>query len=106
MPQTGHGLSGTNYATDGDGSPMTPAPIPNRYDQMALLFDWVEKSIAPGMSVVVTGDDRSLLLPRIPRIRGDGRSSRRRHFLPVHAGWRQAHSPRRQRSASGIVDAS
>jgi feruloyl esterase len=70
MPQTGHGLSGTSYNTDGTGKSITPAPIPNRYDQTALLFDWVERGTAPPMSVVVTAGDRSLPLcsyPSYPR---------------------------------------
>jgi len=70
MPQAGHGLSGTSYGVDGTGKTITPAPIPNRYDQHALLFDWVEKNIAPPMSVVVTAGERSLPLcsyPAYPR---------------------------------------
>jgi feruloyl esterase len=70
MPQTGHGLSGMSYNTDGTGKAITPAPIPNRYDQTALLFDWVERGIAPPMSVVVTAGERSLPLcsyPSYPR---------------------------------------
>ena len=70
MPQTGHGLSGTSYNTDGTGKTITPAPIPNRYDQTALLFDWVERGAAPPMSVVVTAGERSLPLcsyPSYPR---------------------------------------
>jgi feruloyl esterase len=74
MPQAGHGLSGTGYTTDGNGRALTPAPIPNRYDQTALLFDWVERQIAPPMSVVLTAGDRSLPLcsyPQYPRyVRG------------------------------------
>jgi len=70
MPQTGHGLSGTSYGTGGDGKPVASAPIPNRYDQWGLLFDWVEKGVAPGMSVVVSAGERSLPLcsyPTYPR---------------------------------------
>ena len=70
MPQTGHGLSGTSYTTDGTGKTITPAPIPNRFDQTALLFDWVERGTAPPMSVVVTAGERSLPLcsyPSYPR---------------------------------------
>ena len=70
MPQTGHGLSGTSYSVDGTGKAITPAPIPNRYDQTALLFDWVETRRRPPMSVVVTAGDRSLPLcsyPTYPR---------------------------------------
>ena len=72
MPQTGHGLSGTNYTVDGEGRTIPALPIPNRYDQVALLFDWVENKKAPGMSVTVTANDRSLPLcsyPSYPRFR-------------------------------------
>jgi feruloyl esterase len=70
MPQTGHGLSGTSYNVAGDGKPVASAPIPNRYDQTSLLFDWVENNIAPGMSVTVTAGEKSLPLcsyPTYPR---------------------------------------
>jgi feruloyl esterase len=66
MPQTGHGLSGNNYTTDGEGRTIAAAPIPNRYDQVGLLFDWVEKGVAPGMSVTVTAGERSLPLCSYP----------------------------------------
>ena len=72
MPQTGHGLSGTNYNVDGEGRTIPSLPIPNRYDQVGLLFDWVEKGVAPGMSVTVTANDKSLPLcsyPSYPRFR-------------------------------------
>ena len=70
MPQAGHGLSGNSYTTDGTGKTQTPVPIPNRFDQVALLFDWVEKNVAPSMSVVVTAGERTLPLcsyPSYPR---------------------------------------
>ena len=70
MPQAGHGLSGNSYNVDGTGASITPTPIPNRYDQWGLLFDWVEKQMAPPMSVVVTAGERSLPLcsyPTYPR---------------------------------------
>jgi hypothetical protein len=70
MPQAGHGLSGNSYSVDGTGRTITPAPIPNRYDQTALLFDWVERQVAPPMSVELTAGDRSLPLcsyPAYPR---------------------------------------
>ena len=72
MPQTGHGLSGANYTVDGEGRTIPSLPIPNRYDQHALLFDWVEKGQAPGMSVTVTAGEKSLPLcsyPAYPRYR-------------------------------------
>ena len=48
LPQTGHGLTGTNYTTDGDGKKLEAKPIPNTFDRLALLTDWVEKGAAPG----------------------------------------------------------
>jgi hypothetical protein len=79
MPQTGHGLAGNNYSVDGNGRAIPASPIPNRYDQLGLLFDWVEKGQAPGMSVTVTAGDRSLPLcsyPSYPRFRtGDVQSA-------------------------------
>ena len=59
LPQTGHGLTGTNYTTDGDGKKLEAKPIPNTFDRLALLTEWVEKGIAPGKSVRITGGDRS-----------------------------------------------
>lgn len=73
MPQTGHGLSGSNYTVDGEGKAIPSAPIPNRYDQIGLLFDWVEKGVAPGMSVTVTAGEKSLPLcsyPTYPKYQG------------------------------------
>ena len=70
MPQAGHGLSGTSGPMDGDGKPVTAAPIPNTFDRLALLFDWVEKGTAPAMQVTVTAGERSLPLcsyPTYPR---------------------------------------
>ena len=48
LPQTGHGLSGTNYTTDGDGKQLEAKPVPNTFDRVALLTDWVENGKAPG----------------------------------------------------------
>ena len=73
MPQTGHGLSGTNYGQTGDGRTIPAAPIPNRYDQVGMLLEWVENGTAPGMSVIVTAGEKSLPLcsyPAYPRYRG------------------------------------
>jgi feruloyl esterase len=73
MPQAGHGLSGTNYGQTGDGRTIPTAPIPNRYDQVGLLLDWVENGRAPAMSVTVTAGDKSLPLcsyPTYPRYQG------------------------------------
>ena len=66
LPQTGHGLSGTNYATSGDGTPLAVAPVPNGWDRLAMLFDWVERGVAPGMSITVTAGEKSLPLCSYP----------------------------------------
>jgi hypothetical protein len=57
--QTGHGLTGTNYTTDGDGNKLEAKPIPNTFDRLALLTEWGEKGTAPGKSVKVTAGEKS-----------------------------------------------
>ena len=86
MPQTGHGLSGTNYTTDGEGRTIPSAPIPNRFDQLALLFDWVEKGVAPGMSVTVTAGEKSLPLCSYPTYPGIAAELRRRQARIAASG--------------------
>jgi feruloyl esterase len=66
MPQAGHGLSGTNHTVDGQGRAIASAPIPNRYDQLGLLFEWVENKVAPGMSAIVTAGEKTLPLCSYP----------------------------------------
>jgi feruloyl esterase len=66
FPQTGHGLSGTNYAVDGDGKTVPSTPIPNSWDRVSLLINWVERGVAPGMSEVVTAGGKSLPLCSYP----------------------------------------
>ena len=66
LPQTGHGLTGTNYTPDGDGKKLEAKPIPNTFDRLALLTDWVEKGAAPGKAIKVTAGDRSLPMCSYP----------------------------------------
>jgi hypothetical protein len=66
IPQTNHGLSGMNYTTDGDGRTIEAAPIPNTYDRLPILTDWVEKKVAPPKQLTVTGATRSLPLCNYP----------------------------------------
>lgn len=66
LPQTGHGLSGNNYATDGNGKQIESKPIPNTFDRFALLVDWVENGKAPGKSVQVTAGARGLPMCSYP----------------------------------------
>jgi feruloyl esterase len=75
IPQTGHGLSGANYSIDGQGKTISTAPIPNTFNRLAVLIDWVEKKVVPGKSLTVTAGTRSLPLcsyPAYPRyVSGD-----------------------------------
>jgi hypothetical protein len=66
LPQANHGLMGTNYSVDGDGKSISTGPIPTGFNRFNLLVDWVEKGIAPLMSVTVTGGDRSLPMCSYP----------------------------------------
>jgi feruloyl esterase len=56
LPQTNHGLMGSNYGVDGDGKSIPVAPIPNTYDRFALLVDWVENHKAPDHPIVTAGE--------------------------------------------------
>jgi pimeloyl-ACP methyl ester carboxylesterase len=66
IPQVGHGLSGMTYARTGAGGPVPAAAIPNNYDRLIPLMDWVENGVAPAMSLIVTAGDRSLPLCSYP----------------------------------------
>ncbi|MBN2320363.1 MAG: tannase/feruloyl esterase family alpha/beta hydrolase [Acidobacteria bacterium] len=66
LPQTGHGLSGTNYSVNGEGKSITAAPIPNAFSRFDLLVDWVEKDAPPPMAVTVKAGDRSLPMCSYP----------------------------------------
>jgi feruloyl esterase len=54
LPQTGHGLSGNYYRTDGSGREVSVRPIPNQFDRLAMIMSWVEEGTAPGISGVAT----------------------------------------------------
>ncbi len=67
IPQANHGLSGRNHSVDGEGRTVPVAPIPNTFDRVRLLMDWVERGTAPARSIVVTAGDRSLPMCSYPR---------------------------------------
>jgi pimeloyl-ACP methyl ester carboxylesterase len=72
LPQTGHGLSGASYSMDGDGNKVETQPIPNTFDRLTILTEWVEKNVAPGKSIKVTSGSRSLPMcsyPDFPKYR-------------------------------------
>ena len=72
IPQAGHGLSGSSAAINGNGAAIPSTRIPNAFDRLGVLVDWVENGRAPGRSLLVTADDRSLPLcsyPTYPRYR-------------------------------------
>ena len=66
VPQTGHGLTGVNYAVDGDGKTIPSRQIPNTFDRLSVLIDWVERKLAPGKSLIVTAGENSLPLCSYP----------------------------------------
>jgi len=73
LPQTGHGLSGMTYNTDGDGKPVTVQPIPNVYERLSLITNWVENGKAPGKSVIAVAGERSMPMcsyPEYPKYSG------------------------------------
>lgn len=66
IPQVNHGFRGNNYGTDGDGKTIPTVAVPNTFDRVSLLVDWVERSITPGKSVTVTAGEKSLPLCSFP----------------------------------------
>jgi hypothetical protein len=66
LPQTGHGLSGSNYGTNGAGQSVAVAQIPNQFDKQGALFAWVEQNKAPDKTLKVTSGGRSQLLCSYP----------------------------------------
>jgi predicted peptidase len=73
LPQANHGLMGTNSSVDGDGKSIPTEPIPTSFNRFNLLVDWVEKGIAPPMSVTVASGNRNLPMcsyPTYPRYQG------------------------------------
>jgi feruloyl esterase len=72
-PQANHGLMARTAEVDGNGQPREREPLPTSYERFALLLDWVEKHVAPDISVTVTGAGRTLPLcsyPQYPRYTG------------------------------------
>ena len=70
IPQAGHGLTGAVYGTDGNGSAIPTPPLASGYERFAVLVDWVERGVAPGMSLTVRTGERSMPLcsyPTYPR---------------------------------------
>jgi hypothetical protein len=66
LPQTGHGLTGRSAPIGGDGERIESAAIPSSIDRLALLRNWVENGVAPGMSETVTGASGSLPMCSYP----------------------------------------
>lgn len=67
LPQTGHGLTGTNLGVNGDGDTIPSAAIPNSYDGLGMLVNWVEKNEAPAKSPTVTAGAKSLPMCSYPQ---------------------------------------
>ncbi|ODS59215.1 MAG: tannase [Acidobacteria bacterium SCN 69-37] len=66
IPQANHGLRGQNAARDGQGRTLTQAPLPVGVDRVSMLFDWVERGVAPALHGRVTTGGRSLPLCSYP----------------------------------------
>lgn len=76
LPHTNHGLRGNSYDVNGDGAAVSPRPVPNGIDGVAMLTDWVERGVAPPKTAEVAAAGRSLPLcsyPQYPRYLGAGR---------------------------------
>jgi feruloyl esterase len=66
IPQANHGLAASTADVDGQGHTIARMPLPSAYERFAVLVDWVERKIAPAMSLMVTGGDRTMPLCSYP----------------------------------------
>jgi feruloyl esterase len=66
IPQANHGLMAATADIDGNGHPVARTPLPSAYERFAVLVDWVERKVAPPMSLTVTGNGRSMPLCSYP----------------------------------------
>ena len=70
IPQVNHGLNGNSAAINGDGKPNPSFRIPNMYDRIGVITDWVEQNKAPAKTLIVTSGNRTMPLcsyPNYPR---------------------------------------
>ena len=76
-PMTNHGLGGNNFAVNGDGVAIPATAIPNSFDRVQAIVNWVENGVAPPKTALVTSASsmKSLPLcsyPEYPRYLGGG----------------------------------
>lgn len=66
LPQTDHGLAGRSYPVNGDGKTNPVFEIPNAFDRLGLLIDWVENKRAPNKTQIVSAGSRTLPMASYP----------------------------------------
>jgi len=67
IPQANHGLMARTADVDGAGKPLERTALPTQFERFALLVDWVERRVAPGQSITLTGGaNRTLPLCSYP----------------------------------------
>lgn len=59
IPQTGHGLTGSSFGTNGAEQTVPARPIPSQFDRRGLIVSWVEQNRAPGKTLKATAGGRS-----------------------------------------------
>ncbi len=73
IPQANHGLAAATADVDGAGQTLPRTALPTAYERFAVLVDWVERKVAPAMTLTVTGNNRSMPLcsyPSYPKYTG------------------------------------
>lgn len=66
LPQTDHGLAGKSHPVTGEGKPNPVFEIPNSFDRLGLLIDWVENKRAPDKTQIVSAGKRTLPMASYP----------------------------------------
>ena len=71
IPQANHGLMARTADVDGAGKPLERTALPTQFERFALLVDWVERRVAPGQSITLTGgqpDAPAVLVPDVSEV--------------------------------------
>ena len=74
IPQANHGLMAATAEIDGGGRAIERTPLPTSFERFAYLVDWVERGLAPGAAITLTGAGGSTLpmcsYPQFPKYVG------------------------------------
>jgi feruloyl esterase len=91
IPQGGHGLSGRAAPINGRGAATDSIQLPSNADRFAMLRNWVENGVSPGMSETVTsasGSGPMCSYPEYPHYEGGDPATAGSYHCAKPAMWK------------------